>query len=86
MTDRGLTLTTTVRVIAGVHDGTANGRTDTHMAFSSRFTEFYVLVVSVADYTDGRSAIESYHTNFAGRKSYLSVVTFLSHKLCAVAC
>ena len=47
--DGRLTFTTAVGVVAGVHYGTANGRSDTHVTFSAGFTEVYVFVVGVAD-------------------------------------
>ena len=43
-------------------------------------------MVSVAYFSDGRSASHADLSYFAGRKSYLCVISFLRHQLCAVSC
>ena len=65
MTDRGLTLTTTVRVIAGVHDRTADGRADTHVTLTSSLTNIYEVVVTVSDNTDCCSTLNWNHSHLA---------------------
>jgi hypothetical protein len=46
------TVTTTMRVIGGVHNHAANRRTETFTASTSCFTDFNVLVLLIADATD----------------------------------
>ena len=57
-TDGRTTLTTTVGVIAGVHNGTADGGTDTHVTGAAGFTDIHILVIDVAYLTDGSHAVE----------------------------
>ena len=83
-TDSSLTFTTTMRVIVRVHYGTSYCRSDTHVSFSTCFTDLDVLVVEVADFTDRCSASDVDFSNFSGRQSYLSESAFLSHQLSAV--
>ena len=42
MTDRALTFTTAVGVVVRVHDGTADGRTDAHVALAAGLTDVNV--------------------------------------------
>src|SRR5690242_5311377 len=78
------TITTTVRVIYRVHHHTTDGRTLAQVAAAAGFTDFDVLVLFVADDTDGRGAVQVYAANFAGRQADLRVITFFGHQLSAV--
>ena len=79
--DGGLAFTTAVRVVARVHDGTADCRADTHMTLLTCFTDLDILMLEVADLTDCRLAVEGNESYLAGGKSYLSGTVFLSHEL-----
>ena len=57
MTDGRTTLTTTVGVIAGVHDGTADGGTEALMAGLTGLTNLDGVVLEVTDLTDGGLAV-----------------------------
>mgnify|MGYP000081025704 CR=1 FL=1 len=50
--NRCAALATAVGVVAGVHNGTADGRTPTHVALAAGLTELDVLVLKVADLAD----------------------------------
>jgi hypothetical protein len=52
-------------VIYRVHRDTTNLRSVTQPTATSRFTDLDVSVLSVADLTDGRAAVEVNHTNLA---------------------
>ena len=56
------------------------------MSFTACLTDLDVGVVAVANFSDGSSASHADLSNFAGRKSYLCVISFLCHELCAVSC
>ena len=73
-------------VVIGVHDGTADSRSDAHVSLAAGLTDGDEAVFDVADFTDGSSAVHSDGTNFAGRKSYLSKIAFLCDELCSVSC
>jgi hypothetical protein len=55
--DRALTFTTTVRVIARVHDEAANGRANAEVAFLAGAADVHKVVILVADDADGRAAV-----------------------------
>ena len=59
MTDGRTSFTTTVRVIAGVHYRTANGRTDTLVTGLTCFTNLNGIVLNVTYLTNGCFAIET---------------------------
>ena len=67
MTDRALTFTAAVGVIAGVHDGTSDGRSDTHVSDLTGFTDTDDLVIEVTDLSDGRLAFHGNVSHFAAR-------------------
>ena len=54
--DRALALTTTVRMVAGVHDRAAYSRPPAHVAAAARFTVVDVLRIDIADLADRRDA------------------------------
>ena len=84
--DRGASLTASVRVIARVHNGTANCRTDTLVTGLTCFTDLNGVVLDVADLTDGSAAVHTDVTDFAGGQTNLSHLAFLSHKLSLGSC
>ena len=50
----GLAFTTAMGVVAGVHDGTADGGTPTHVTLTASLTDVDVIVLDVVDHgTDG---------------------------------
>ena len=81
MTDRGLTLTTTVRVIAGVHDRTADGRADALMAGLTCLTDLNGIMLKVTDLTDGSLAIQPDDAHLAGGQTNLCNAAFLGDQL-----
>ena len=74
-TGLGLTLTTTVGVVDGVHTHTAHGRTDTHPTGAASLTGGLVHVLGVAHLTDGAVALHTELADFAGRHLNQSVLT-----------
>ena len=83
MTDGRTTLTTTVGVIAGVHDRTANSRTNALVSGLTSLTNLNSVMVGVTDLTDGSLAVQTNDTNFTGGESYLSDAVLLCHQLCS---
>ena len=80
MSDGSLTFTTAVRVIAGVHDGAADGRTPTHVTLAAGLTDLNVLVVEIADLTDAGSAVHANIANLSGgQKQRLALARALLH-------
>jgi len=78
---RGLTFTTTVRVIDGVHRNTAVGGTNTLPAVATSLADRDVLVVSVANLADGRHALDKNPAGLARRQLEKSVVTFFGDQV-----
>ena len=81
MTDRALTFTTAGGVVVRVHDGTADGRTDAHVALAAGLTDVNVLVIDVADLADDGHAVRADNAHFAGGHTDLSVAVLLRHQL-----
>jgi hypothetical protein len=75
------TVTTTVRVICGVHNDTTDTWAKTLAAVTTGRTDLDVLVLYVADNTDGSSRFQTETANFARWQTHLGVVTFFSHQL-----
>ena len=65
MTDGRLTFTTSVRVVAGVHDRTTDSRSDAEVAGLTCLAKLDILVLKVADLTDRCLAIEAKLSHFA---------------------
>ena len=82
-TNGALALAAAVRVVAGVHDNTADRRADAHVTGAAGLTDADVLVIGVADGADGGHGVHGNLANFAGGQTNLSVLTFLSHELSA---
>ena len=72
-------------MVAGVHDRTANGGTETHVTGAAGLTEHDVGMVDVAYLTDSSLGVHGNQTNLAAGKTYLSVLAFLGHELRGVA-
>ena len=81
MTDRALAFAAAVRVIVRVHDGTADGRADTHMTGTAGFADVDVLMVKVTDLADNCCAVHADQTNFAGGQTNLRKLCVLRHQL-----
>jgi hypothetical protein len=79
------TVTTTVWVVNGVHDNTTDTWALTQVTRTTSLTDLDVLVLFVTDDTDSRGAVQVDQANLTGGEADLSVVTFLSHQLRAVA-
>ena len=50
-TDSGLSFTTTMRMVIRVHNRTTNCRSDSHVTFTSSFTDVDQVVITVSDIT-----------------------------------
>ena len=83
MTDGRLTFTTTVRVIAGVHYGTANCRTNALMSGLTCLTEVDCVVLDIADLTDCCLTVKADKSYLTGGKSYLCDTVLLGYELCS---
>ena len=81
MTDRGLAFATAVRVVVGVHDGTADGGTGTEVARLAGLTDADDLVLDVADLTDGRTALGGDETHLARRHLDGRIAVLARHDL-----
>ena len=84
--DGGLALSSSVRMVAGVHYGASYMRSYAHVALSSCLTDVYILVVDVADLTDCSHALRGDITHLAGGKPYLYLRALPAHKLSHVSC
>jgi hypothetical protein len=80
------TVTTTVRVISGVHNDTTDRRADAHAAFTTSGTYFDVLVLFVAYGTDVGCAFYSETADFTARHFYHGVIAFFGSQLGAGTC
>src|SRR5271168_1174728 len=74
---RGLTFTTTVRVVDRVHRDTAVGRANALPAVASRLTDGDVLVIRIANLADRRHALDQNLAGLAGGQLQKSVIAFL---------
>ena len=84
-TNGALALAAAVRVVAGVHDNAADGRTHAHVAHTARLAQANVLMVGVAHGADGRLRAQRQLAHFAGGETHLSEAVFLTHQLSAHA-
>ena len=78
-TARGLTCTTTHRVIDRVLRNTTAQRTNTAMTRTTGFTEDHIFVFGVTDLTDGRETVLIHTANFAGRQTKLGITFIARH-------
>ena len=79
-TARGTAFAAAMRVINWVHRHTAVMRSPTLPAGSTRLPQLLVLVVDVADATDGRSAIDQDTSHFTRWQFQECVATFAGHQ------
>src|SRR5699024_7841953 len=80
-TNRRAPLTTTVRVVVGVHCRTTNVRALAHVTAASSLTDLEVLMIHVANLTKCGHAAEVNHANFTARHAQLAIVVDLGHQL-----
>src|SRR5262245_27927009 len=78
---RSFALTATERVIDRVHGDAADVRTLTHPAAAPGFANRYVLVIEIANLTDGRVALDVDLANLARRHLHRRVFAFFRHEL-----
>src|SRR5690606_21499183 len=81
----GLGLTTTVRVVDGVHRRAADGRADTTPALGTGLAELLEVVLDVADFTDGGAALDRHLAHLAGAEAQRGVALLASDQLHAGA-
>ena len=82
----GLALTTAVGVVAGVHDGTANGGTPAHVTLAAGLTDLDVLMLQVAHLTDAGGAVGADGTlsvvkDLGLKEPYVGVVPLVSGEI-----
>ena len=70
-----------MRMVAGVHDDTADGRADAHVAFAASFTDVEVLMLAVANRTDGGFAVDRDHAYFTRGQADLGIGGVFGHQL-----
>ena len=56
-------------MVAGVHDGAADGGADAHMTGPAGLTDHDVLVIQIAHGADGGAGLQGDHSNFAAGKT-----------------
>ncbi len=78
---------TTVWMVIRVHNRSADGRADTHMAFTPCFTDIDQVMLCISHLSDRLRGIRSVPLSSL-RKAYEKrrIFSFLCHKLCAVSC
>src|SRR5690606_13553286 len=81
----GLRLTTTVRVVDGVHGRTADGRLHAAPALGTGLAELLEVVLDVADFTDGRAALGRNLAHLARTQADQRVDALAGHQLHAGA-
>src|SRR5271154_1690243 len=78
----GLAFAAAVGVIHRVHDDTAHGRTHTEPAHRAGLAEHAQIVFIVADFADGRAAVDMYLAHFAGLQAQTGIHAFARGELC----
>src|SRR5699024_4261222 len=63
--NRALAFAAAVGVVAGVHDGTADGGPPAHVALTAGLAEVDVLMIHVADLADGGDAVQGHVAHLA---------------------
>src|SRR5690606_29085487 len=76
-----LGLTTTVRVVDGVHGRAAHGRLDAAPALGTRLAELLEVVLDVADFADGGAAVGRHLAHLAGPKAQGGVTAVAGDQL-----
>src|SRR5262249_16402074 len=85
----GFAFATAVRVIDRIHHDAANGRANAEPAFRAGFTETAEIVFAVADFANGRAAINVHFAHFGRAQSNGGIRTFASrehHRAAGAAC
>ena len=85
MADRALAFAAAVRMVARVHDRTADGRADALMTLAAGLAELLVGMVEIADLADGGHAVDRNIAELAARKTDQRVLALLGHQLRHVA-
>ena len=80
-TDGGFTLTTTVGVIAGVHNRTSYCGSPTHVALSTSFTDAYVFVLDVTNLSNSCHSFNRNISELSGRQTDKCISTLFCHEL-----
>src|ERR1044072_1002710 len=80
-TTGGLALTTTVRVVDGVHDHTTNGRADALPAHAAGLAPVDVRLLGVADLADGGAAADVDQADLTGRHTEVGHGALLRQQL-----
>src|SRR5690606_11555710 len=81
----GLGLTTTVRVVDGVHGRTADGRANAAPTLGAGLAQLLQVVPDVADFPDGGAALDRHLAHFARTQAKRGVALFASDQLDAGA-
>ena len=77
-TNRALALAAAMRMVAGVHDHTADGGTDAHVTHTAGLAQANVLLVGVAHGADGGLSVQGQLAHFArGALLVLFVINLL---------
>src|SRR5262249_28028685 len=74
-------LAAAVRVVDRVHRRAARLRAHAHVALAARLADLDVLVIGVADHTDGRAALGADHAHLARRQAQRRHIAVLGHQL-----
>ena len=68
-------------MIDGVHDNAADGRANAQMTLAASLTDAHVLVLGVANRSDGSAGVDGHLADFAGGQADLRERAFLGHDL-----
>src|SRR5579859_378082 len=74
-------LAATMRMVARVHDGAANGRTAAHMSCPSSLADALVLMIDVANLPNGRHTKNMHAALLARRQTQQRVIALFCHQL-----
>src|ERR1700682_1787599 len=77
----GRALAAAVRVVDGVHRGTACLRADAHVTLAPGLADLDILMIGVADRADRRAALGADHPHFARRQPQRDVIALLRQQL-----
>src|SRR5512146_1886583 len=83
---RSLAFATTVRVVDRVHGHTAHCRADAAPAIRTSLADGTQRVFTVADFADGRAAIDVHLADFARAQTQLRIAAFAGQQLHCSAC
>src|SRR5579883_529655 len=79
--DRRASLATAVRVVVRVHDRATDAGTPAHVARTSGLADVLVLMIRIADHTDGGAGRDGHQTHLARGHAQGGVVAFARHQL-----